>query len=281
MVFNTNEISTYDGKPVALYEFHQGNTYWRYTTNDEDLTLGANTWLSKAISDEGVSQGGSNQNDLQIVMPSNLPVPDLFRFGQPSGKVWLTVRRYHLGDVASETPIQWIGTVVNTKLESHSTSRLHCISIAGTFDRDGLRLGWERNCPLVLYGDGCNRDGSNEAADHAYARTIATVDGLHFTCTAHSEPEEGSFSGGYVEWDRGDGSMERRMIENQSGNDFLIMGSPNGLEPGLAVTLYPGCARITTICKLFGGGGERGNLDNFGGFPHLPSKSPFDGNPVF
>lgn len=275
MTFNTLEISNKDGKPVALYEFNQGNTYWRYTTNDEDLTIGLNTWVAEVISDEGVTQGGSSQNDLQIVLASDLDIPGLFRFGQPSGKVWLRVRRYHLGDPDSETPIQWVGTVVNSKLESLASSRLHCISIGGTFDRDGLRLGWERNCPHVLYGNGCNQDGSNEASAHAYSRTIETVDGNHFSCTTHSEPTEGSFSGGFVEWDREDGSQERRFIEKQTANDFLVMGSMEGIEVGLAVTLYPGCDRTTTICNLFA------NMDNFGGLPHLPSRSPFDGNPVF
>jgi hypothetical protein len=274
MAFSDNEISTELGDPVALYEFRYGNTYWRYCTSDEDVIgIGAPpvNWTAKAITDEGVTQGGSDQNDLQIIMPAALPVPQLFREGQPSGKLWLTVRRYHLGDGAAETPIQWMGTVVNSKLEDAATSRLYCRNLGGTFDRAGLRLSWMRNCPHPLYGVGCFVD----KALHAYAREVATLTGNSFTCTAHAEPVEGSFSGGFVEWDRGDGSMERRAIERQIGNDFRILGRTNGMEVGMDITVYPGCPHDTNGCKRFN------NLPNYGGIPHLPGKSPFDGTPVF
>lgn len=272
MSYSDLEISNQDGKPVALYEFNLGNSYWRYCTADEDLIgVGGEDWIAKAITDEGVTQGGSDQNDLQIVMAANLPVPQLLRFGQPSGKLWLTVRRYHLGDPDDETPIQWMGTVVNSKLEDFATARLFCRNLGGTFEKNGLRLQWDRTCPHALYGTGCF---VNMAA-HDYPRTIATLTATGFTCTTHTDPVEGTFAGGLVEWDRGDGSKERRAIEWQEGNDFRILGLTTGLEVGSSITLYPGCDRSTAACTAFG------NLPNYGGFPHIPGKSPFDGTPVF
>lgn len=277
MAFNDQEISNQDGKPVALYEFRYGNTYYRYCTSDKDETVGLDendepaTWLAKAITDDGVTQGGNDQNDLQLTVASNLPVADLFRQGQPTGKVWLTVRRWHIGDPDDETPLQWSGSVTNGMLVDKATVQLACRSLGGTYDRNGLRLAWDRMCPHPLYGVGCYVDKEL----HAYPRTIATLDGTNFTCTAHAEPEEGSFTGGFVEWTRGDGSFDRRGIELQDGNDFRVLGLTTGLEVGMEVTIYPGCPRNTAGCKLFD------NLPNYGGFPHLPGKSPFDGSPVF
>lgn len=275
MSYETYEISNQDARPLALYTFQYGNSYWRYCTGDEDQTINGDTYLARAISDEGVTQGGSDQNDLQIIMQANLPVPLLFKNSQPSGKVWLSVRRWHIGDPDDETPLLWTGTVLNSSDEDEATARLSCRSIGGSYDRQGLRLAWSRQCPLVLYGYGCNRNGSNNKADHAYVREIATVDGTNFTCVTHAEPSEGTFTAGFLEFVRADGSVERKGIESQNGNDFLVFGSTDGLEVGTEVTLYPGCARNTTICKLFD------NLANYGGFPHLPGKSPFDGSPVF
>lgn len=277
MSFSSIEISNEGGKPVGLYEFRYGNTFWRYTTYGKDLTVGLDenddpkVWAAQTISDEGVTQGGSDQNDLQITVQANNPVAGLFRNTQPSGKVWLVVRRYHIGDPDSETPLLWSGTVVNATLVDIATVQMACRSLGGTYDRNGLRLGWDRSCPHPLYGVGCyvNKD------DHAYPRTIATVTSTNFTCTTHSPAEEGSFSGGFMEWARPDGSFNRRGIEFEDGNDFRTLGSTDGLEIGLEVTLYPGCPRNTTGCKLFS------NLKNYGGFPHLPGKSPFDGSPVF
>lgn len=281
MAFNDYEISNQDGKPIALYLFNYGNSYWRYCTSDKDETVGLDekgnpaVWKAQAITDEGVVQGGSDQNDLQIIVQSDLPIPKLFRNAQPSGKVWLTVRRWHRGDPDSETPIQWVGTVVNATLIDEASVQMACRSLGGTYDRQGLRLAWGRMCPHVLYGIGCNNNGSNPKEAHAYPRIIGILDGNSFVCTEHEEPVEGTFTGGFVEWSRRDGSVDRRAIENQNGNHFLLMGSTDGLVAGSEITLYPGCPRNTAACKRFN------NLPNYGGFPHLPGKSPFDGSPVF
>lgn len=281
MAFDDFETSNASGRPVALYEFQYGNSYWRYCTADEDQIVGLDenddpaTWTAQAISDEGVTQGGSDQNDLQILVQSNHPVALLFRNNQPSGKVWLRVRRWHIGDPDDETPLIWSGTVVNAVLVDKATVQMSCRSLGGSYDRQGLRLAWGRMCPHVLYGIGCNNNGSNDKADHAYAHEVATLDGSSFTVVTFAEPTEGSFTAGFMEWTRADGSLDRRGIENQNGNNFLVLGSTDGLEVGTAITLYPGCPRNTTGCLLFD------NLANYGGIPHLPGKSPFDGSPVF
>lgn len=271
MTYNTFEISNNAGRPIALYHFQYGNSSWRYCTADEDQTVGANVWLAHVIADEGVTQGGSDQNDLQVVVQANNPVAALFRNSRPSGKIWLSVRRWHIGDPDNETPLLWTGTVISSSLEDEATVRMACRSLGGSYDRQGLRLPWGRMCPHVLYGIGCRVD----KAAHAYARVIATLNGTSFTCVTHAEPAEGTFSGGFVELTRGDGSFARYGIESQNGNDFQVLGSTSGLSVADAVTIYPGCARDTTTCKLFD------NLPNYGGFPHLPGKSPFDGSPVF
>ena len=275
MAFSSIEISNQDGQPVRLYEFQYGSTFWRYASSDEDIEFGLDeednpiVWTATAINDNGFTQGGSDQNDLRVLCQSNLPIVDLFRLQRPSGKVWLTVRQFHLED--NEAPVHWIGTVVNTIAQDEAATQLNCRSLAGTYDRQGLRLAWSRSCPHPLYGTGCRVD----KADHAYPRTVATVTGNRFTCTTHSEPTEGSFTGGFLEFVRPDGSIETKAIELQDGNDFLVLGSTSGLDIGTSVTLYPGCARDTSNCKLFD------NLKNYGGFPHLPGESPFSGSPVF
>lgn len=275
MSYNTFEVSNFGGRPIALYTFQYGNSYWRFCTADEDQTVAGDTYTALAISDEGVTQGGSDQNDLQIDTQSNHPVALLFRNTQPSGKVWLNVRRWHIGDPDDETPLLWSGTVVNATLVDKATVRLTCRSLGGSYDRQGLRLAWGRMCPHVLYGIGCNNDGSNDKAAHAYPHQIATLDGIRFSVVTYAAPTEGSFTGGFLEWTRTDGSVDRKGIEAQTGNDFLVFGSTDGLEVGTAITLYPGCPRNTEGCKRFN------NLPNYGGFPHLPGKSPFDGSPVF
>lgn len=276
MTYETNEISNAGGQPVMLYEFKLGNTYYRYCTADEDQIVdGAEedaTWTALPIMDEGIQQGGNDRNDLVVNISSEAEVSQLFRGGRrPSGKLFLTVRRWHLDDDRDQVAVQWVGSVTNSILIDRSTAALQCRSIAGSYDRNGLRLHWSRMCPHVLYGVGCNLDKSN----HAYEHEVATVTGTGFTVVAYAAPSEGTFNGGFLEYTRDDGSFERLGIRRHDGNDFQTLGAPAGLEVGTEITLYPGCARTTTVCKLFG------NLANYGGFPHMPGKSPFDGTPVF
>jgi uncharacterized phage protein (TIGR02218 family) len=272
-VFSPLEISNQQARPVALYEFRYGNTYWRYCTDDEDRTVNGHVWTAQVISDEGVTQGGSDQNDLQITVQADNPVAAIFRNGQLSGKVWLSVRRWHIGDPDEETPLLWSGTVVNAAVaDNQAAAQMTCRSLGGSYDRQGLRLAWGRMCPHVLYSEfGCRVNKSL----HAYPHTIETLSGTNFTVTTYLPPAEGSFTGGFAEFIREDGSFQRYGIEFQNGNDFRVFGSTSGLSLGSEVTLYPGCSRDTASCKRFD------NLANFGGFPHLPGKSPFDGSPVF
>lgn len=278
MTFNAREISTQDGQPIALYEFRYGNSYWRFCTADEDQTIGLDenddpaVWQARAILDEGVTQGGSDQNDLTLRTQSNNPVAAIFRDGQLSGKVWLSVRRWHIGDDESETPLLWSGTIVNVSPIDRATVQMSGRALGGSYDRQGLRLSWGRMCPHVLYSEfGCRVD----KALHAYPHEIATLDGISFSVVTYAAPAEGSFTGGFMEFLRPDGSLQRYGIEFEGGNDFRVLGSTIGLEIGSEVTIFPGCPRNTEGCIAFD------NLPNYGGFPHLPGKSPFDGTPVF
>lgn len=279
MSFNEYEISNQEGRPVYLYDFRLGTLHWRYTSADRDIEWGFEedevtplVWQAKAIFHEQITQGGSDNNDLQVPMQRDIPLVPLFRVNAPMVPLWLTVRRRHRDDPSTDAPISWIGTVGNIKDEDEATARAYCNNIAATFDRNGLRLFWGRGCPHSLYGRGCWVD----KADHAYTATVASFTPVQVTIAEEIVPDEGSFSGGFMEWTRPDGIMERRGIEAAlDESTFAILGQIDEIADETEITLYPGCARTTANCKLFD------NLPNYGGFPHLPGKSPFDGTPVF
>jgi len=41
------------------------------------------------------------------------------------------------------------------------------------------------------------------------------------------------------------------------------------------VKIYPGCDRVRATCES-----KFDNLDNFGGFPWIPTKNPFGGSSI-
>ncbi|AAP96358.1 hypothetical protein HD_1576 [[Haemophilus] ducreyi 35000HP] len=54
------------------------------------------------------------------------------------------------------------------------------------------------------------------------------------------------------------------------------MGGTQKLSVGTQIKVYPGCdGRASTCLKKFN------NMLNYGGIPHMPNKSPYDGSRVF
>ena len=80
--------------------------------------------------------------------------------------------------------------------------------------------------------------------------------------------------GGFVRWSV-DGEPERRGINSAEGDVLGLLAGTSGLEEVLTIWVCPGCPGTIAVCLQFD------NTDNYGGIPHLPGKSPFDGNPIF
>jgi uncharacterized phage protein (TIGR02218 family) len=284
MAYLDKEISTQDGRPVALYLIEWGPTRWRYTSTDRPVTINEPvegvmqqvTYEPRAISDNGMVQGGSSQNDFQINAPGNLPVVDLFRGTPPSETIWITVRRIHVGEV--DAPIYWKGTLNNVKRPEPAQATLIGKPIAASLKRTGLRLCWTRECPHFLYDVDCTVDKSAFAIE---AEVIA-LNGSMLYLVPTTYKDDGWFRGGFVEWQASfEGTLERRFIEQdvnvtETGDVTLqltIFGIVDYLAVGDTVTLYPGCNRLPTTCN-----DKFNNIPNYGGFEKMPGKSPFGVN---
>lgn len=280
MSFDTYEVSNSRGRPIALYEIRWGNTVWKYTSADSvqyypDDSDEGNRFLPVAIRDDGMTQGGSSENDFTVHTQGDLPVVLLYADSPPTMPVWLTVRRKHADDPDHEAPVYWVGRIANVqRLDNMAEADIRGISISKLLKTGGLRLTWGKNCPHCVYDSACRAD----PADHRYARVVQAVQGPFLTITVETDPAEGSFTGGFVEWDRdGKGTMERRGIEAAlSTTKVKVLGRLPGLMAGAAVNLYPGCDQTVSTCN-----DGFDNIDNNGGFFFMPEKSPFDGSQVF
>lgn len=271
MSYETLELSTHSAYPVALYEFALGTTTWRYASSEADVEVpGIGTFLATTILDEGVSQSGSpDEEDVQITLSRNLEVSKLFKDPFPSEPVYVIIRRFNRGGF--DAPVFWVGSVKSSEDVELNQLKLGCLMMAASFKRPGLRLGWQRSCPYALYDNNCKVD------PEAYRVDVRpqTVSGVAIFSDTIADLQEGRFRGGYVQWPTEHGSVERRGIDDQVGNALFLLEGTQGIAPGMVISCYPGCPRTTDGCQSFD------NLPNYGGFPHMPGTSPFDGNPVF
>ena len=278
MSFEANEISNQDGNVISLYEFMWGGTYWRYTSSDQDIELdqgsGLVTYTAIAISDDGMVQGGSANNDLKVSIQNDVPLVDLFRSTPPAQSIYLTIRRRHQSDANTSFFVYWIGVISNVKKAGVATADVLGQTLLSTFRRSGLRLCWTRGCPHMLYDTECKVD----PAAHAVAASITALGAGTITVSTAGGNPIGHFDGGYIEWTATvEGTLDQRSIESSlTATQFQIFGGTDRLTIGQSVTLYPGCDLTAETCD-----GKFANLPNFGGFEQMSGDNPFDGKNVF
>lgn len=271
MTFDSFERSNYSGMPTILYEFSLGSTAWRYCAADNDLSFDGHTYLATSIKNDGFSFSGNPEtDDIQISIASSAAVTTLYVGTPPSDQVRLKIRTLHKGD--TQAPVLWSGLVKSGKQQSLAEFVFTCNSLLSTLNRLGLRLSYSRGCPHALYDRGCKVDPAN------FATTVqlSAVNGNRLVSTGIALLPDGHLSGGFVSFQGTHGATDRRAIESHSGNTVTLLGSSDGISSGAWVVVYPGCDRVTSTCET-----KFNNLANYGGFPHLPTKSPFDGDPVF
>lgn len=273
MTFDALEISNYDAIPVALYEFTLGasGNKWHYVSGEQDVNFGGFVYEATAISDSGIIQSGDVQNDdYTVTMPASSPFASLFIGTPPSVEIFLVVRSLNRGD--PEAPIVWVGQVRSTKRVNLVTLEVVCKTLTASLNRNGLRLAWGRGCPHALYDRNCKVLPSN----HGVVVQIQGLTGASIISSGLNLLPAKFLDGGYFEWAIMPGVSEKRMIESCVGPVVNVLGTTDGLLVGMWLALYPGCDRTTPTCQ-----NKFNNLANYGGFPHMPNKSPFDGDPVF
>lgn len=290
MPFASYEQSTYSGQPVQLYEFLRSSGgvdyYWRYCTADRDLTYLGALYKATAISDEGVKLSGeAAASEFKITLPVFEQFCIDFRLGgaPPSDTIFVRVYRCHAVDISgldTDDPVvgianlMWVGTVDGLTQVGDIEATITCSMLATSFKRGGLRYAYIRNCPHVLYAPlTCKADKAGFRAD----TYLTSVTNNKIVSPDFALFADGWFDGGYIEYVVWPSNyLERRMVTRHAGDTLVLLGTVGGLRVGDLVTAYAGCARTVRACI-----DKFGNYDNYGGFPHLPGRNPYDGNPVF
>lgn len=272
MSFETRERSIFDGQPVRLYLFELGAlNRWGFAAADRAVTLQGVTYKPLAISDDGVRLTGQASADtLRITAPADLAPAQLFRATAPAEEVFVTLRDTHWGeaDAPASSRVVWVGSISGVRWPQDDRCEVSCESLSASMRRPGLRLTYQRGCPHSVYDGEC---GVNREL-HRVSATVTALDGARLT---HNGAGAGTYAGGFVEWTAG-GRTERRGIDAEDGQVLTLLGGTHGIALGSAVWIYQGCDQTSTTCH-----NRFSNMDNYGGFRHMPGKSPFDGDPVF
>lgn len=272
MSYDSRESSTHDGAPVELYEFTRGTTVSRFTSAAKDVVLGDLTYLAEPLRRSRIEATRERtRSALKITCRRDFPIAELFRVSPPSEVIAFVLKRFHRGD--AEVKAIWVGRVLNCLWgDGSATAELNVEPASTSLKRNGLTRSYQRNCPHVLYSQGTNQCGVDRAA-HSTVTTVTAIDRSKLTVAALGAKP---WPGGFVEWDSGDGHLERRFIVAASGLELTLTWPFQGIAIGASVTASPGCDQTRGTCA-----NTYDNLDAHGGFPFTPGKNPFGNNPVY
>lgn len=272
MSFDSAERSLAEGQPIRLYQFGRGVLRWAYAACDRDIAHNNLTFrsLRGGIGDNGILQSGdASQDQFVVTAPADLEVAQLYRQAAPSSAVALTVFARHYG--VDDYLVIWAGEVRSVKWPELDRCEIACSPLSERIAMQGLRLGWERNCPHALYSLPCGVDRNRYRIDTG----VQSMDGISLSHGSFAGYPDGYFTGGYVEWAIGSGEFDRRGIEQHASSRLTLLGGSAGLMLNQAIRVYPGCRQTVAGCQQFD------NLANYGGIPHLAGESPFESNQYF
>lgn len=272
MAFEMYEVSNELGRPIQLYEFQLNSTVWRYCTGPSDRIVDGHLYTSCPIADDGIKQKGNASSDSMVVtVPADIGAAQVFVGTPPSSPVYLRIRRMHEGD--NQAFLAYAGEIIQANFPSPGQVKLTTLPLSASMNRQGLRLGWQRTCPYALYDPTTCRV---KKEDFATPAVIVAVQGDVVQATEFALLPAGYLNGGFLEWDHPVRGKEMRGVVEHIGDAVRMFGLADGLYYGLQVVAYPGCDMRVSTCR-----DRFNNLNNYGGFPSMPGKSPFDGNPVF
>ncbi|MBE9577842.1 phage BR0599 family protein [Moraxella sp. K1664] len=279
MSFADFETSLQNAQPIRLYQFSRGAWRWGYTSADRDVRFQNMNFVSLlgGIKDDGIRQTQDSGGDLlTLTVPSSCDLAQMYRHFAPAQTVNLTIFDLHYPELASTEQgaylAVWKGFVVGVKFVGDHTAQVQCQNLSVSLERTGLRKTWSKLCCHQLYGKGCNLDRQAFMSE----MTVVAVDSSFVDVVLPSDKSSDDyFTGGYVQWSSEYG-IEQRGIERQLGNRLQLFGGVQGLTVGQNIKVFAGCNRTFTACQS-----KFNNTDNYGGSPHMPHKSPFDGTPIF
>ena len=124
----------------------------------------------------------------------------------------------------------------------------------------------------MLYGTSCRADSAGfKDTGSPIAVTSNTVQ-----ATVLSQHGDGYYNGGDIKYVTAEGLLEQRTIVTQVANLATFGASIIDLDSTMSFDVYAGCDRTTNSCDT-----RFGNLVNYGGFPYVPSQTPFGGTAIY
>ncbi len=267
MAFDTYEESVEQNRPIELYTISLGATVWRYTSSDGPIVLASETYEPLSISRGAHDQSQEDQDQqVEIRLPGDTPICRFYIVSVPGESATVLVERYQELDGATpQRIIMYDGVIETVSFEDGGE--------VGVLSIQNLRRAYSRSVPRDVYSAVCNHvlyDSRCKVAEASFRVTqeVLSVSGNEMTINNLNLQADGYWVPGFVELTGS--AQDFRVILKHVGN-VVTLTLPFGTNPtGELVRVYAGCDHAPETCRS-----KFSNLLNFGGFPFVPTKNPF------
>lgn len=276
MAYEDFELSEFEGSPVELYTFYSDSfdDPYTYTSYDEDISYDGKTYTSIPIkrSQPELSQEYEAQT-LTIDVHRDNPLAKLWAAGTPPRIVWVRIQRYHSEDSTSDAVVFWQGRVRGV-IWRNNTATIECYPLNTAFDKNGLKLWYGPPCQHMLYDTNtCKVPAALFKVDATITQISgSTLTSPQFGVLPNGDPTpSGWWVGGFIS--SPDTSLRFITEHTGTGNTVITLAVPfdtGSISVGDTVEIFAGCDRKYTTCL-----NKFNNLTNFGGWPFVPAKNPF------
>lgn len=172
----------------------------------------------------------------------------------------MTVLQLHSGDPDQETIRLFQGAIGAVKWHN-SKAEIKVDSTTRVLQRQGLKQSYQSTCPHMHYDHRCKLIKSDYLT---YGKLVVVAFNV-ITINEAALKSDGYYIGGLLFV-----NGENRMITGHSGDQITLLSPFSRAENGDECELFAGCDRSLIMCRE-----KFNNLINYGGFPYIPLKNPF------
>lgn len=281
-MFDDFELSRFLGKPIRLFRFERQSLVWRFCTAASDQEIDGHTYLSAQIDRSEIKQTVERAKDkIQIKLaylrdPNALEFPVTQAFGDnwhpytPSDEVRVICMDTHIGNL-DPPKVVWPGIVTQPEFTDTELT-LTCEPGPATPRARNQGPKWQRGCWKTVYSTGPRGCLLDPAAFEVVA-TLTDGAGLIMTAVEFGTAPL-TLAGGWVEWTRADGLVERRSIMSHSGTSIGVLYGASDIAPGLVVVARPHCEQTWAACETRFPTPEDPPEHHYGGAIYKPVKNP-------
>lgn len=272
MTFAPIETSREGGNLLELYTFTFGTVISRFTSYNRDIVFAGITWTATQISHTPLQASVEDAiNDIKIIVPIDNEIAVQYIPNVPGRVGSITIDRAHADDPAEERVRVFDGFIAQAGNDGDLEATLTCKPATSIFKRTGPRITYQALCNHVLYDARCKilRTG-DPAGEFTLTGNVISASGNDIDVVGVTAAGAGFFNGGFVKTPSG-GDDDARLILASSG-DTLTLLLPFSVDVlGTDVDVFAGCTHDLAICLS-----KFDNVINYGGFPYVPRKNPFN-----